>query len=429
MHHRRWRASLAARHGLADVDGDVSWRARGHPRWALVREWRRDGSSPPPWGPNYAPDAHTVRNDYGACFVDSGLVTPPSAWVPTSDACAAEHPKRRRLLDLKAALVQASAIPRTYLQADVRTWLDPHASLGVLEAVGYDVILIDPPLFSYAWRAPHESRHACWTWDEVAQLPIPRLASRESFVFLWVGDGRDDGLERGRDCLQRWGFRRCEDIVWVQTESCTQYAPASPSLLKPVVQHCLMGIRGTVVRSTDSFFVHCNIDTDVILWPGERPAPGMPISPERKPPDLYEIVEHFCLGTRRLELFGTNRNLRDGWLTVGWDVGPQAPSWPAHGALPLDPAAYAAQFVLDPPHCPLYARSNLVPYSDECEQLRPRTPPPEDQRGQPRPAFRAQPPRHQLLNQGAGGRSTVSTPSASEHLSGAQAQIWRRYQR
>jgi len=250
-----------------------------------------------------------------------------------------------------------------------------------------------------------------------------------SFVFLWVGDGRDDGLERGRDCLQRWGFRRCEDIVWAQTESCTQYAPASPSLLTPVVQHCLMGIRGTVVRSTDSFFVHCNIDTDVILWPGERPAPGMPISLERKPPHLYEIVEHFCLGTRRLELFGTNRNLRDGWLTVGWDVGPQAPSWPAHGALPLDPAAYAAQFVLEPPHCPLYARSNLVPYSDECEQLRPRTPPPEDQRGWPRPAFRAQPPRHQLLNQGAGGRATVSTPSASEHLSGAQAQIQRRYQR
>lgn len=429
MHHRRWRASLAARHGLADVDGDVSWHARDHPRWPLVREWRRDGSSPPPWGPNYAPDAHTVRNDYGARFVDSGLVTPPSAWVPTSDARAAEHPKRRRLLDLKAALVQASAIPRTYLCADLRAWLDPHASLGVLEAVGYDVILIDPPLFSYAWRAPHETRHACWTWDEVAQLPIPRLASRESFVFLWVGDGRDDGLERGRDCLQRWGFRRCEDIVWAQTESCTQYAPASPSLLTPVVQHCLMGIRGTVVRSTDSFFVHCNIDTDVILWPGERPAPGMPISLERKPPHLYEIVEHFCLGTRRLELFGTNRNLRDGWLTVGWDVGPQAPSWPAHGALPLDPAAYAAQFVLEPPHCPLYARSNLVPYSDECEQLRPRTPPPEDQRGWPRPAFRAQPPRHQLLNQGAGGRATVSTPSASEHLSGAQAQIQRRYQR
>ena len=100
-----------------------------------MREWRRDGSTPP-WSPNYAPGAHTVRNDYGACFVDSGLVTPPSAWVPTSDACAAEHPKRRRLLDLKAALVQASAIPRTYLQADVRTWLDPHASLGVLDGTG-----------------------------------------------------------------------------------------------------------------------------------------------------------------------------------------------------------------------------------------------------------------------------------------------------
>lgn len=30
-----------------------------------------------------------------------------------------------------------------------------------------------------------------------------------------------------------------------------------------------MGIRGTVRRSTDSFLVHCNVDTDVIVWEGD----------------------------------------------------------------------------------------------------------------------------------------------------------------
>merc|ERR1712137_667822 len=37
----------------------------------------------------------------------------------------------------------------------------------------------------------------------------------------------------------------------------------------------------------------------------------------QKPVELYETIEHFCLGRRRLELFGLDRNMRDGWLTLG----------------------------------------------------------------------------------------------------------------
>ena len=41
-----------------------------------------------------------------------------------------------------------------------------------------------------------------------------------------------------------------------------------------------------------------------------------------KPPELYTIIENFCLGSRRLELFGSARNCRRGWLTIGTDVAP-----------------------------------------------------------------------------------------------------------
>ena len=93
-----------------------------------------------------------------------------------------------------------------------------------------------------------------------------------------------------------------------------------------------MGIRGTVRRSTDSWFVHCNIgepclvffglileltmfpvDTDVIIWEGD------PSDPTRKPPEMYQLIENFCLGTRRLELFGRYHSLRRGWVTVTAD--------------------------------------------------------------------------------------------------------------
>jgi hypothetical protein len=77
-----------------------------------------------------------------------------------------------------------------------------------------------------------------------------------------------------------------------------------------------MGIRGTVRRSDHSHFVHCNVDLDIICWEGD------PTDPLVKPPELFTLIENFCLGTRRLELFGTRKSLRRGWLTVGPDVQP-----------------------------------------------------------------------------------------------------------
>ncbi len=29
--------------------------------------------------------------------------------------------------------------------------------------------------------------------------------------------GSAEGLEAGRHCLKKWGFRRCEDITWIKT--------------------------------------------------------------------------------------------------------------------------------------------------------------------------------------------------------------------
>lgn len=110
--------------------------------------------------------------------------------------------------------------------------------------------------------------------------------------------------------------------------------PQPVSLFNPTIEHCLMGIRGTVRRSTDSFLVHCNVDTDVLVWEGDPsgapcslscaspPVAHSPFAfrgapdPALKPPELQSLVENFCLGTRRLHLYGSPRALRRGWLTV-----------------------------------------------------------------------------------------------------------------
>lgn len=53
----------------------------------------------------------------------------------------------------------------------------------------------------------------------------------------------------GRNCLRKWGFRRCEDICWIRTNINN---PGHSKILEPKAvfqrtkEHCLMGIKGTV---------------------------------------------------------------------------------------------------------------------------------------------------------------------------------------
>lgn len=239
-----------------------------------------------------------------------------------------------------------------------------------------------------------------------------------------------------------------------------------------------MGIRGTVRRSTDGHFVHCNVDTDVIVWEDDE------TDPLRKPPELYDLIENFCMGTRRLELFGNARDVRPGWLTLGMDDPPKrsepealsaarveasqakesqpdlkveeeehntadeerafpsllsppmaskAEAAPAvaqeedagPSAQPYDKATYDAHFRDEQ-----RARGgNLVPTTSEVDALRPRSPGPPSSAGRNMRAATSGPPGHvahplpalppgmKVNPQGIGRHTNRSaTPSASQHL-------------
>lgn len=68
---------------------------------------------------------------------------------------------------------------------------------------------------------------------------------------------------------------------------------------------------GTVRRSTDGDFIHANVDIDLII--DEEAEPGS----LDKPVEMFHIIEHFCLGRRRLHIFGRDSTIRPGWLTLG----------------------------------------------------------------------------------------------------------------
>ncbi|KAG6890209.1 hypothetical protein C0995_010220 [Termitomyces sp. Mi166 len=308
---------------------------------------------------NYVPEEETIRNDYSQRYVDAGDW--PQNWVLGAEPehRFEEYPKQQRLLNLKKASVASTSLPPYYL---------PYAELLFLHPCKFDVIVLDPPFSS------------SFTWDHLQDLPIPSFASDPSFVFLWVGSGAGDGLERGREVLAKWGYRRCEDVVWVKTNKTSNKGPGTDppttSLLTRTKQHCLIGIRGTVRRSTDSWFVHCNVDTDVIFWPGD------PMDPTRKPPEMYTLVENFCLGLRRLEIFGRPSSLRRGWVTVMADD--QYERLPtggdARGTIHVDgeDGGLATKWDRESWEEVIKERSNggktVVPMTPEIDALRPKSP-------------------------------------------------------
>lgn len=156
-------------------------------------------------------------------------------------------------MDLKSEHVTNNSHPPLYLPlADP----SPSTITTATNPTRFDVILLRPS----------------GTWAETAELPIRNLSADPSFIFLWVGKGDDEGLEKGRECFAKWGFRRAEDIVWVKTNKsgCVdeerQEGTGGGGLFASSKEHCLMGIRGTVRRSTDTRFVHCNVDTDILVW-------------------------------------------------------------------------------------------------------------------------------------------------------------------
>lgn len=131
---------------------------------------------------------------------------------------------------MQDGLIQERACPPMYLKTDLHTYLLPSLP------VKFDVILIEPPLEEYQRSRGVTGDMEFWDWDKIMALDISSIAAARAFVFLWCGssDGATPeccnlcfinyhiqclGLDMGRVCLRKWGFRRCEDICWIRTNA------------------------------------------------------------------------------------------------------------------------------------------------------------------------------------------------------------------
>ena len=57
------------------------------------------------------------------------------------------------------------------------------------------------------------------------------------FLAMWRRCGSAEGLDAGRLCLRKWGFRRCEDICWIKTNVSQERRSALRPDAHSVLQH------------------------------------------------------------------------------------------------------------------------------------------------------------------------------------------------
>jgi len=147
-----------------------------------------------------------------------------------------------------------------------------------------------------------------------ATEPIP---NGRACIFLWCRNYKD--LSAARNLIRFWGFKYVEEIIWVKCNDKNQSNVTNFSLrnktrsygtiFNSTKEYCLVGVSGNAKRNVDHDFIHSNCDIDLIVHP-ELPN-------NEKPSEIFEVIERFCLGKRRVQIFGTDKSRRHGWLTMG----------------------------------------------------------------------------------------------------------------
>lgn len=184
----------------------------------------------------------------------------------------------------------------------------------------YASILADPP-----WRftnrtgkmAPEHrrlSRYDTLTLEEIAALPVSRIAAETAHLYLWVPNAL---LPEGLRVLAAWGFEYKSNIVWHKIRK--DGGPDGRGVgfyFRNVTELVLFEVRGKNART---------------LAPGRRQVNYLATRKRehsRKPDELYSIIEA-CSPSPRLEIFA--RGERPGWTVWGnqADDGYE-PTWPTY---------------------------------------------------------------------------------------------------
>ncbi len=190
---------------------------------------------------------------------------------------------------------------------DLLQSLDVQIADSILKSVTgkYGTILIDPP-WRFANRtgkmAPEHKRlhrYSTMSFDEIAALPVGKIATEKSHLYLWCPNAL---VAEGLGIMKGWGFTYKTNIVWYKVRK--DGGPDGCGVgfyFRNVTELVLFGIKGKM-RTLAPGRSQVNI---IVTRKQEH---------SKKPDVLYDIIER-CSPGPYCELFG-RRRVR-GWTQWG----------------------------------------------------------------------------------------------------------------
>lgn len=160
------------------------------------------------------------------------------------------------------------------------------------------MVIKDPP-----WTIQQKVPYDTWSDEAILNLKVEALSSKlkAGWCFLWI---TDRARKIGHQCLRKWGYEFIVDMVWVKWNQLGHLAGTSGKTghwLNHSKEHCLVGRKGQ--------FPDGLVLSDCIG--------GFVRETSQKPDEFYTVFESMSTGGKKIELFGRQNNLRNGWLTLG----------------------------------------------------------------------------------------------------------------
>ncbi len=177
----------------------------------------------------------------------------------------------------------------------------------------YSIIYADPP-WKYNARNNLNTKfgggamrhYPVMSIKEIAELPIPQIASNNCAIFMWCTASKGDSdLEQKLTLIKQWGFRLVnEGFTWVKLNPKNhKYFFGVGKYTKSNCEHCYLGIKGSMT-------VVNNDVSSLIVSPRELHS--------KKPGEIRGRIVKLFGDLSRIELLA--RQHADGWDCWGNEV-------------------------------------------------------------------------------------------------------------
>lgn len=143
--------------------------------------------------------------------------------------------------------------------------------------------------------------------QEIMEIPVEKLSKR-GFCFIWVLSGN---INAGYDCLNKWGYECVDHLIWVKTTQGGRRAMVSHGFyFLHSTEMCIVGYKCPPGEKVE---FRSKVSNDLIIADVRKKS--------QKPDQLYTVIELMMPGSKKIEVFARNNNLRGGWLSLGNQIG------------------------------------------------------------------------------------------------------------